>query len=90
VQFDRDRIAAALPKGVTMESAVSPNGLYGGSSKTVEEALRYLAANTRGDVLYDAIGHEIRFETGKKDQPKTVKKKGGGPGITTIVLPPKG
>jgi hypothetical protein len=61
---DRDKIVAALPKGVTLDSAVVPNILYGNSSKTVEQALASLQAYVRDGVIHDGgFGREIRFDT---------------------------
>ncbi len=62
---DREAIIAALPTGVTLESAVIPDVLYGQSAKTVEDALAGLQAYVRGKSIYDGgLGREIRFERG--------------------------
>jgi hypothetical protein len=74
---DRDAIAAALPQGVSLESAVVPDVLYG-EAKTVEDALASLQAYVRGQTIFDGgLGHEIRFEHGGKGstESKSPKKK---------------
>jgi hypothetical protein len=64
---DRETIAAALPKGVSLDSAVIPNAMYGTSSKTVEDALANLQAYVRGQAIHDGgLGREIHFERGGK------------------------
>jgi hypothetical protein len=82
---DRDGVVAALPKGVTLESAVVANPLYA-SAKTVEDALKHLRARVKDKVLVDALGHEIHFDTrtGTKAGQKATKKLKGG--STVIVL----
>jgi hypothetical protein len=84
---DRDRIAAALPNGVTLESPVVPDKLYGESSKTVEDALASFQAYVRDGVIRDGgMGHEIRFDAGSKRTKKTTKtKKQAGP-VKVITL----
>jgi len=73
---DREAVAAALPKGVTLETAVIPDKMYGESSKTVEQALASLLAHVKGGVLLDGgMGQEIHFES-SKSKDKTVKKAG--------------
>jgi len=70
---DREGVAAALPKGVTFETAVIPDKMYGESSKTVEQALASLLAHVKGGVLVDVgMGQEIRFES-SKNKVKTSK-----------------
>jgi hypothetical protein len=60
---DRDAIVKALPGGVTLESPVVPNPMYGKSSKTVEDALASLQAYVRDNVIYDGgLGSEIHFK----------------------------
>jgi hypothetical protein len=73
---EREDVIKALPKGVTLDSAVVPDKMYGESSKTVEDALRHLQAYVRERVLYDGgMGHEIRFDPAPPgSQKKTVKK----------------
>jgi hypothetical protein len=64
---DREAIIAALPSGVTLESPVIPDVLYGQSAKSVEDALTGLHAYVRGKTIYDGgLGREIRFEHGSK------------------------
>ncbi len=89
---DRDAITAALPKGVTLETAVVPDPVYGTSAKTVEDALASLLAYPRDGKLYDGgMGREIRFESpgaaGKGSQKSADQKgkKGAAP-YTTIKL----
>ena len=61
---DRDAIAAALPKGVTLESSIVADPIFGASSKTVEEALANLMAYVRDGKIYDGgLGREIRFDS---------------------------
>jgi hypothetical protein len=74
---DRDAIAAALPQGVSLDSPVVPDLLYG-QAKTVEDALASLQAYVRGQTIFDGgLGHEIRFEHGGKGstESKSPKKK---------------
>jgi hypothetical protein len=73
---NREEIAALLPKGVTLESPVVPNKLYGESSKTVEDALAAVSAQVKDGVLHAGfIGPEIQFdnETAKKPAKKFKK-----------------
>jgi len=73
---DRENVAAALPKGVTFETPVIPDKMYGESSKTVEQALASLQAHVKGGVLLDGgLGQEIRFESPKSKE-KTSKRAG--------------
>jgi hypothetical protein len=71
---DRDKLTTALPSGITMETAVRPDPAYGDSSKTVEDALVYVQAYVKDGVVLDAVGHEIRFETGQKPAAKQFGK----------------
>jgi hypothetical protein len=88
---DREKIVAALPKGVTLETPIVPNILYGESSKTVEQALANLQAYVRDGVIHDGgLGREIRFDT-KAPTPGTPNpadrsRKGGKAPYTVIVL----
>ncbi len=62
---DREALAAALPPGVTFETAVIPDARYG-FARTVEDALTSLQANVEGGAIHDGIaGQEIRFERGQ-------------------------
>ncbi len=79
---EREAIAAVLPQGVSFDSPVIPDVLYGKSSKTVEDALANLQAYVRGQTIHDGgLGREIRFEhSGKgskegKSQKKQQKSK---------------
>jgi hypothetical protein len=89
---DKDAITAALPKGVTLESAIVADPVYGASAKTVEEALANLMAYARDGKLYDGgLGREIRFEPpggAAKGSQKSTDKKGkkGAKSFTTIKL----
>ena len=89
---DKDAIAAALPKGVTLESAVVADPVYGASAKTVEEALASLMAYVRDGKLYDGgLGREIQFESpggAAKATKKSGDRKGkkGAKSFTTIKL----
>lgn len=58
-----DKISPLLPKGVTLETPVNPDKLYGESSKTVQEALASLQVYVKDGVIYDGIGHEVHFDT---------------------------
>ncbi len=73
---DRDAIAAALPKGVSLDSPVVPDVFFK-EAKTVEDALASLQAYVRGQTIVDGgLGHEIRFEHGKgSTESKSPKKK---------------
>jgi hypothetical protein len=84
---DRDAVIAALPKGVTLESAILPDPMYGATSKTVEDALTSLLAYTKDGKIYDGgLGREIRFESpGKGSQKSTDKKSKKGAAPFTII-----
>jgi hypothetical protein len=84
---DRDRIAAALPNGVTLESPVVPDKLYGESSKTVEDALASVQAYMRDGVIRDGgMGHEIQFDTGSKSTKKKTKTRKQAEPVKVIKL----
>ncbi len=85
---ERDKVMNMLPSGVTLESPVKPNKLYGESSKTVEDALAAVQAYVRDGVLYDGIGHEIHFdpEPRPKNQPKAARNKKPSAPKTVITL----
>ena len=86
---DREAIAAALPQGVNLESAVIPDVLYGQSSKTVEDALASLQAYVRGQTIHDGgLGREIRFEHSGKgpSDGKSQKKQKSKVPYTVIML----
>jgi len=73
---DSEKLAAALPSGVTLQTPVRPDKLYGESAKTVEDALKNLLATVKNNAIYDALGHEIRFESpGKAPTKKAAKLK---------------
>jgi len=72
--LDREKLAAALPKGVTLETSVRPDKRYGESAKTVEDALKTLVATVKDGTIYDLLGHEIRFESGAKGATKSPTK----------------
>jgi hypothetical protein len=72
--LDREKLAAALPQGVTLETRVRPDKRYGESAKTVEDALKSLLATVRDNTIYDLLGHEIRFESPGKARAKTAAK----------------
>jgi hypothetical protein len=50
---ERQAIATVLPQGVSFDSPVIPDVLYGESSKTVEDALANLQAYVRGQTIHD-------------------------------------
>jgi hypothetical protein len=82
----RDDVAAALPSGITLDSPVVPDKLYGESSKTVEDALRYLQAYARDRVLYDGgMGHEIRFDPDPGGAPKKTARKSKSQPVYLII-----
>ena len=89
---DKDAITAVLPTGVTLESAVVADPVYGASAKTVEEALASRMAYVRDGKLYDGgLGREIRFESpggAAKGNSKSTSNKGkkGAKPFTTIKL----
>jgi hypothetical protein len=84
---DRDKLAAALPKGVTLESAIVADPLLGASSKTVEEALASLQAYVRDGKIHDGgLGREVRFELPGAPSKSTDKKSKKGVSYTTIKL----
>jgi hypothetical protein len=59
-----EEVAAVLPTGVTLETPVVPDKLYGESSKTVAEALANLQARVNDGVLVSGyVGPEIRFDS---------------------------
>jgi hypothetical protein len=74
---DREAVVAALPKGVTLETPVVPDKMYGEKSKTVEDALSSVQAHVRNGVLFDGgLGQEIRFESpGQKQKTTKTSKK---------------
>jgi hypothetical protein len=79
---DRQEVVSALPAGITLETPVVPDKLYGESAKTVEDALRSLNAYVRNGVLYDGgMGHQIQFDPAPPGAAKktTKKLKGEGP-----------
>jgi hypothetical protein len=61
--LDREKLAAALPSGVTLDTPVKPDKAYGESSKTVGDALKNLLATVKDNTISDALGHEIRFQS---------------------------
>ena len=74
---DREAIASALPQGVTLESPVVPDALYGSSSKNVEEALANLQAYVRNNIIYDGgFGREIHFQPEGAKESKSAGKTG--------------
>ena len=66
----REQLALGLPLGPTLISAVIPDGRYGESSQTIEDALTYLKATQTDGMLHDQSGNEIHFET------KSIRKSG--------------
>ena len=73
---EREVIAAVLPQGVSFDSPVIPDVLYGESSKTVEDALANLQAYVRGQSIHDGgLGREIRFERSGKGSKKGKSQK---------------
>jgi hypothetical protein len=74
VAFDREKLAAALPQGVTLETPVRPDKRYGESAKTVEDALKGLFATVKDGALYDLLEQQILFESPDKVSPKTAAK----------------
>jgi len=72
--LDREKLAAALPSGVTLDSPVRPDKGYGESSKTVGDALKSLLATVKDDTICDALGHEVRFESPGKPSAKAAPK----------------
>ena len=90
---DREAIAKQLPPGVTLESTVVPNMMYGNSAKTVEDALAGLQAYVRDGAIHDGgLGSEIQFKRDGKvvadsKGPDRPKKRGKiQPSITVIEL----
>jgi hypothetical protein len=57
-----------------METPVRADPSYGESSKTVEDALVFVQAYAKEGVMRDAMGHEIRFEKGKKPTARELGK----------------
>jgi hypothetical protein len=59
-----DEVAAVLPQGVTLDTPVVPDKLYGDSSKTVREALGAMRARVKDGVLVSGyVGPQIRFDS---------------------------
>jgi hypothetical protein len=85
---DREAIAQALPQGVTLESPVVPDPLYGSTSKNVEDALASLQAYVRNKVIYDGgFGREIHFQPeGTNDSKSGAKSTKKGKTRTTIIV----
>ena len=74
---EREDVIKTLPKGVTLETPIVPDKMYG-DGKTVEDALRHLQASVRDGVLYDGgLGGEIRFDPEPPGTPKKTTKKAG-------------
>jgi hypothetical protein len=59
----REQLALGLPLRTHLDSAVIPDGRYGESSQTIEDALTYLKATQKEGMLHDGSGNEIHFET---------------------------
>jgi hypothetical protein len=76
---DTTKLAAALPEGVTLQTPVRPDKAYGESVKTVEDALKSLIATVKDGTIYDALGHEIRFESEGAPAIKPAAKAKGTP-----------
>jgi hypothetical protein len=73
--LDTASISSALPRGVTLETPVRADKLYGESSKTVQDALKNLVATVKDHTIYDALGKEIVFDSPGKAAPKPAKGK---------------
>jgi hypothetical protein len=88
---DRDAIAKLLPAGVTLESPVVPNVMYGNSAKTVEDALAGLQAYVRDGAIHDGgLGSGIQFKRdgkvmGDAKGPDSSKKKGKAQRSVTVI-----
>jgi hypothetical protein len=79
---DSEKLAAALPKGITLQTPVRPNKRYGESAKTVEDALKTLFATVKDNTICDGFGREIRFESPGKAPAKSAAK---SVGVQTVV-----
>lgn len=86
---EKDKLVAALPSGVTLDSPIEPDVMLGPKSKTVGEALAALHAYVKDSKIYDGgMGAVIQFKTGKADS-KSKSKPARGKSqdrITTIVV----
>jgi len=69
--LDTEKLAAALPSGVTLQTPVRPDKAYGESAKTVEDALKSLLATVKDKAIYDTFGHKIRFQSPGKPAGKS-------------------
>ncbi|MDR3621520.1 MAG: hypothetical protein P4L85_19370 [Paludisphaera borealis] len=85
---DKEKLAAALPPGVTLESSIEPNVMLGANSKTVGEALASLHAYVKDNKIYDGgMSKVILFKTGKDDsKSKPAKSSKTKEESTTIVV----
>src|SRR4051794_16852793 len=87
----RDEIARSLPPGVTLESPVVPNPMYGPGAKTVGDALASLQAYVRDGAIYDGgLGSEIHFKKEGKALSETkgagkTRKRGTVPTAQTVI-----
>lgn len=81
---NQDEIIAHLPSGVTLDTPIAPNPLFGEDAKTVGDALASLHAHVRDKKLVDGgMGQTIHFQKAGDKAPK--KSKGlGGPMTITI------
>ncbi len=89
---DKEAIAPLLPPGVTLESPIVPNPMFGASSITVADALASLQAYARDGAIHDGgLGSEVQFKRdgkvlGSGSAEKTKKKAKGAPTLTVIEL----
>lgn len=69
---NQDEIAAKLPSGVTLDTPIVPDNLFGENAKTVGDALASLHARVRDNQLVDGgMGQTIRFQkAGEKPSKK--------------------
>lgn len=76
-------IVALLPSGVTLDTPIVPNELFGENAKTVGDALAALHAQVRDKKLIDGgMGQPIHIR--KPGEKSSKKSKLGGPMTITI------
>lgn len=79
-----DEIKALLPSGVTLETPIVPDKMFGENAKTVGDALASLHAQVRDKKLVDGgMGQTIHIQ--KPGEKAAKKSKGGGLTMTITI-----
>jgi len=72
---NQEEIVAHLPPGVTLDTPIVPNELFGEKTKTVGEALASLHARVQGKQLVDGgMGQPIRIQKPGEKPSKRAKR----------------